>query len=402
MNQDVYMGDCLYILDSIDRESVDLVYVDPPFFTQSVQSLQTHDGKRRFQFPDIWKGNHHYSEFLYQRLKKIHDKLKPTGSLFFHCDKTAAHIVRFILESIFGDRNFQSEIIWSFRRWSNSKRGLLNSHQTILFFSKSSDFRFFPKYIGYSPSTNVDQLMQKRKRDGRNKVIYARGDNGEVIGCGAKKGVPLGDVWEIPFLNPKAKERVGYPTQKPIILLKRIIELSTAPRDIILDPFCGSGTTLVAAQILDRRAIGIDVSAEAVQLTHDRLRTPMESSSELLKRGVDAYRTHDREAAEHLAGVDYSPVHRNKGIDGILRYEVNGRPVLLRVQRHFETQNEATQALTKASNRKGECILVVIGTKSDSPSSRHYPNVIFVKSSSLSLEQSSLCSVLAERCGDLR
>ncbi len=400
MNQNVYVGDCLDVLDSVDRESIDLVYVDPPFFTQSVQRLQTRDGKREFQFLDIWKGNRHYADFLAQRLKKVHDTLKSTGSIFFHCDKAASHIARFILEDVFGEENLQSEIIWSFRRWSNSKRGLLNSHHTIFFFSKGDDFKFFPKYLDYSPSTNVDQLMQKRIRDSRDKVVYARGKDGEVIGSGAKKGVPLGDVWDIPFLNPKARERVGYPTQKPIILLKRIIELTTAPQDIILDPFCGSGTTLVAAQILGRRAIGIDVSSEAVQLTRDRLREPIESTSCLLEKGVDAYKTHDREAAAHLAGVEYSPVQRNKGIDGVLKHEVDGRPVLLRVQRHFETQGQAAEALIKASNGKGECVLVVIGTKAGAPSDQHYPNVLFVKSARLSLEQSSLCAHLAGRRED--
>lgn len=397
MTQNVYVGDCLDVLDSVDRESIDLVYVDPPFFTQSVQRLQTRDGKREFEFLDIWKGDHQYADFLAQRLKKIHDKLRPTGSIFFHCDKAASHIARFILEGVFGEENFQSEIIWSFRRWSNSKRGLLNSHQTIFFFSKGDDFKFFPIYLDYSPSTNVDQLMQKRMRDGRDKVVYAKGKDGEIIGSGAKKGVPLGDVWDIPFLNPKARERVGYPTQKPIILLKRIIELTTTPQDIILDPFCGSGTTLVAAQILGRRAIGIDISSEAIQLTCDRLREPIESTSYLLKKGVDAYKTHDREAAVHLAGVDYSPVHRNKGIDGVLKHEVDGRPVLLRVQRHFETQEQAAEALIRASNGKGECVLVVVGTKAGSLSDQHYSNVLFVKSARLSLEQSSLCADLVGR-----
>ena len=85
---------------------------------------------------------------------------------------------------------------------------------------------------------------------------------------------PLGDVWEIPFLNPKAKERVGYPTQKPVLLLERIIKLTTSPGDVVLDPFCGSGTTLVAAEALGRHPIGIDISSEAIELTRERLRKP--------------------------------------------------------------------------------------------------------------------------------
>ena len=285
MTNSVYIGDCFDVLDTIDRESIDLVYVDPPFFTQSTHCLQTRDGKRNFSFSDVWNDETNYSDYIFNRLTKIRDRLKPTGSIFFHCDKTASHLVRVVLESVFGTENFQSEIIWSFRRWSNAKRGLLNGHQTIYFFSKSASFKFFPQYQSYSPSTNVDQIMQKRERDQRNKTVYARGDGGQIIGSGSKRGVPLGDVWEIPFLNPKAKERTGYPTQKPIILLKRIIELTTVSEDVVLDPFCGSGTTLVAAQELGRNSIGIDTSSEAVQLTQRRLETPIVTNSALLERG---------------------------------------------------------------------------------------------------------------------
>ena len=391
MTEYVHIGDCLNVLDTIDRESVDLVYVDPPFFTQSIHRLQTRDGKKQFSFTDIWSGDHSYSEFILQRLTKVREKLKPTGTVFFHCDKTASHTVRFILESVFGSENFQSEIIWSFRRWSNAKHGLLNSHQTIYFFSKGQGFKFFPMYQGYSPSTNVDQIMQKRERDARNKTVYSRQDSGQVISSGTKRGVPLGDVWEIPYLNPKAKERTGYPTQKPVILLKRIIQLATAPEDVVLDPFCGSGTTLVAAQALGRKAIGIDISPEAVQLTKERLHAPIISESSLLEKGRDAYRTHDRYAAGHLACVDYTPVHRNRGIDGILKQEIGGRPVLLRVQRKGESQDQTAQALIKASKKnKGDCLLVVIATKKDLMPPAKYPNVEFVRSTSLSLGESDM------------
>ncbi|MFM6402275.1 DNA-methyltransferase, partial [Planktothrix sp.] len=104
-----------------------------------------------------------------------------------------------------------------------------------------------------------------------------------------KKGVPLSDVWEIPYLNPKAKERVGYPSQKPILLLERIIELASNPGDLILDPFCGSGTTIMAAKLLNRSAWGIDISPDAVKISKDRLETSIKSESLLLKKGRKAY-----------------------------------------------------------------------------------------------------------------
>lgn len=384
MSEQVFLGDCLDILDKIDRESVDVVYIDPPFFTQTVHRLVTRDGEKSFSFADVWDNDNSYADFIFRRITKVREKLKPTGSIFFHCDKSASHIIRLLLDSVFGEENFRSEIIWYFRRWSNSKRGLLNSHQTIYFYSKGGNFKFFPAYQGYSPSTNVDQIMQKRSRDHRNKSIYARGDNGEVISNGTKKGVPLGDVWEIPFLNPKAKERVGYPTQKPILLIKQIIELTTELGDVVLDPFCGSGTALVAAQLLGRKTIGIDISKEAVELTKSRIKEPIVTQSALMEKGREAYETHDREAAAHLVGIDYTPIQRNKGMDGLLKQEVDGRPVFIRVQRSFETQEEAAAALMKACKNKGDCLRVVVATRHNLIPRQQCNDVVFVRSTCLS------------------
>lgn len=143
------------------------------------------------------------------------------------------------------------------------------------FCTKSEAFTFNTQYTDYSPSTNVDQILQQRERDSDGKSVYRRDENGLPIANGAKQGVPLGDVWDIPYLNPKAKERVGYPTQKPIFLLDRIIEIASNPQDVVLDPFCGSGTTLVAAHPANRRYFGIGVSYDAIQLATDRLNDPM-------------------------------------------------------------------------------------------------------------------------------
>lgn len=387
---DVHVGDCLTVLDrAVAPGSVDLAYLDPPFFTQNRQLLKTRHGDETFEFEDRWDNIASYSNFITDRLVKVRSKLKPTGSVFFHCDRSASHIVRLLLDRTFGTVNFQSEIIWHFRRWSNARQGLLNSHQTIYFYSRGRGFKFNASYEEYSPTTNVDQIMQKRVRDERGKSVYARTAEGTTVTNGAKKGVPLSDVWEIPFLNPKARERVGYPTQKPVILLKRIVELTTQPGDMILDPFCGSGTSLVAAKILDRNAVGIDVSADAVRLTQERLSNPIVTGSSVLAKGRSAYDTHDREAALHLAAIDYVPVQRNRGIDGVLRHEVDGRPVLVRVQRNSETLEEAATAIVRASAGKGECLMVVVVTKDDHDliPMAAIENLRFVKSTQLSLSE---------------
>ena len=382
---ETHVGECLGVLSAMEPESVDLVYVDPPFFTQKTHGLVTHDGSSRFSFKDVWDSDAEYADFLYRRMLRARDLLKASGSLFFHCDKSASHIVRAVLDSVFSPEHFQSEIIWHFKRWSDSKKGLLPTHQTIFFYAKTKDFKFNTIYHGYSPSTNIDQIMQKRVRDERNKSVYARDADGSVVGNGGKKGVPLSDVWELPFLNPKAKERVGYPTQKPVMLMQRIVELVTIVGDVVLDPFCGSGTMLVAANLLDRNAIGIDISPEAIELTERRLADPVVTSSPMLEKGRETYRQHSSEAARHLVGIDYLPMHRNKGIDGLLKQKIDGFPAFIRVQRKGETTGQAVAALRKAAREKGACKLLVIATERDLLETIEVSDVQVIPSTALAL-----------------
>lgn len=360
--QEVHNGDCLEIIRDKDIKNIDLVYLDPPFGTQKEHYLLTRDGTSRFSYSDVWSSKKHYLEFLHNRISLFKQILKPTGSIFFHCDSTSSHIARFILDDVFGEDNFRSEIIWHYKRWTNSQRNLIPAHQTIFFYSKSKDFKFNTKYTEYSETTNVEQILHKRERDWRGKSTYAVDEDGDYIVNGAKKGVPLSDVWEIPYLNPKAKERVGYPTQKPITLLERIIDLASDTNDIILDPFCGSGTTLVAAALCGRNSIGIDISKEACELSEKRLKNPTKTESMVMNLGREKYLPKDTDALKHLTGIDYTVVARNKGIDAILKKEINGRLVFIRVQRENELLGEAITSITKATERKGSCYIVVVKT----------------------------------------
>jgi site-specific DNA-methyltransferase (adenine-specific) len=348
----VLQGDCLDILKDFEDNSVDLIYLDPPFFTNTIQKLKTRDGNKEFSYKDIWKSNEEYAEFLYYRLVELKRVLKETGSIFVHCDKNSTHIVKILLDDIFGLKQFQSEIIWYYKRWSNSRKGLLPSHQTIYFYSKTKDFKFKTIYNNYSETTNIDQILQKRVRDNNGKTVYAKDENGNTISSDSKKGVPLNDVWEIPYLNPKAKERVGYPTQKPILLLERIIEIATDEKDTILDPFCGSGTTLVAGKLKKRDVIGIDISQDAINLTKSRLENPIKSESNLLKKGKESYKNVDILVEKILHDIDYIPVQRNNGIDAILKETYQNSPVLIRIQKEHESIEEALTQLSKAVKTK--------------------------------------------------
>jgi site-specific DNA-methyltransferase (adenine-specific) len=385
MEARVEQGDCRKVLPELAAGSVRLAYLDPPFLTQRVQRLSPRDRSREYSFSDVWSGHEQYGDFLYECLSEVKRVLSDDGSLFFHCDRRAAHVARAILDRVFGADQFNSEIIWQYRRWSNARRALLPAHQTLYLYTKGPEHVFNPIFLEYSPATNVDQLLQRRTRDAHGKAVYERDGSGAVVPAGSKNGVPLGDVWDIPYLNPKARERVGYPTQKPVALLERIVSLASNPGDCVLDPCCGSGTTLVAARLLGRRALGIDTSAAAVELARKRLLAPYKSESRLLEQGREAYRQVDAAALLRLSDLDVVPVQRNRGMDAILREQYRGRPVAVRVQRAGESAEQAAELLERAGRSKlCELMILVLtdGSRSAERSASWPPAVVAIESTS--------------------
>ena len=360
----VYCGDCYELLGHIQSETIDVIYMDPPFFTQETQTLSNKEGVE-YSFADSWENMNEYIEYIKVRLQECKRVLKKTGSIFVHCDRNASHYLKIVLDEIFGVANFQSEIIWTYKRWSNSKKGLLNNHQSIFFYSKTKNFKFNTIYTDYSETTNVDQILQDRIRDEKGKSRYKVDENGRVVMGKAKKGVPLSDVWEIPYLNPKAKERVGYPTQKPIILLEQIIKLVTDENDVVLDPFMGSGTTVVASKLLNRQYLGFDIKKNAVNLTLERLANIIKTDSFLLQKGKKAYQNLDEGCMTIIKSIEAVPVQRNSGIDGFLKEHIDEGAVAIRIQRQDETLSETVDKLLKAIKKKKCSYMVVIRTHCD-------------------------------------
>ena len=356
----VYQGDCLEILQSLPLGSVDMVYLDPPFYSQKRHTLKSRTTHTEYSFDDRWQSLEDYLSFLTERLSVIRNVMKDNATIFFHCDRAASHHIRVMLDRIFGESNFVSEIIWAYRRWSNASKSLLNAHQTIFMYAKSPNYKFNRIMEDYSQTTNLDQILQKRERNQRGKSAYVKDEQGNVVLNGPKQGVPLSDVWQIPFLNPKARERVGYPTQKPILLLEQILAIATDEGDLVLDPFCGSGTTLVAAHLNNRHYIGIDRSHNAVELTQARLKNPIRSDSQLLQQGRSAYDALPSYVKDVLSQLPAKVVQRNTGIDAIYDQFVDGRPVVIRVQREGESLLDAACQLAKAGNRKNAARMFLI------------------------------------------
>jgi site-specific DNA-methyltransferase (adenine-specific) len=227
-------------------------------------------------------------------------------------------------------------------------------------YSKTKKYKFNRIMTEYSPATNIDQILQMRERNNNGVVVYKRDENRKIINCAKKTGVPLRDVWEIPFLNPKAKERVGYPTQKPIELMERIIKISCTEGDIVLDPFCGSGSMGIAAYLNNCKYIGIDISREAIKLCKKRIKEYYVSKSAVTNGDYADFNNLETEIKNLLNNVGAIPVERNKGLDGIISSQEG--MIGIRFQRYNESLSEVIALINKASKEKPISQKIIIKT----------------------------------------
>lgn len=259
------LEDNLPALKNLQVESVDLIYLDPPFFSGRQYNVIWGDKGEKRSFEDRWSGGSEktgmeiYLEWMEERIRAMYRVLKPTGSFYLHCDHHASHYLKILCDKVFGYPNFRNEIVWHYTGGGRGTNYFPRKHDTILFYSKTSEYTFLADEVrvpydatsGYAKN-GITAASGKK---------YMPNPNGKVID----------DVWDMPIINPMSSERVGYPTQKPLALLERVIKASSNPGDIVLDPFCGGGTTLVASESLGRQYIGIDESAAAVNVTYSRL-----------------------------------------------------------------------------------------------------------------------------------
>ncbi len=272
MNQ-LILGDNLEIMRQMPAESVDLIYLDPPFFSNRNYEVIWGDKGEIRSFEDRWSGGiDHYIAWLKERVAEMHRLLKPTGSIYLHCDWHAdAYIRVYILDPIFGEKNFRNQLIWHYRRWTAGKKQFQKMHDNIWFYTKSSKYNFDIPYEPYGDWIKKDYGYIDEETGKRWRWHTVKGNRYKVILEDENKGVKCNDVWQINYLGSTSKERIGYPTQKPEALLERIIKASSNEGDIVLDPFCGGGTTCVVAEKLNRSWLAIDQSVAAVKVTEMRI-----------------------------------------------------------------------------------------------------------------------------------
>jgi len=265
-------GDNLEEVAKLPKESVDLIYIDPPFFSHRKYEIVFGDEAERRSFEDRLEGGvEHFISWLKPRVQAMYEVLKPTGSFYIHCDWHANAHIRIMLDEIFGEENIQNEIIWSYKRWTAVAGRFQRLHDDIYFYTKSSKYKFNTQYEPYGEWLEKDYgYTDERGRRWRWHTV--KGKRYKVYLKDEKQGVKIGDVWLIPPIGSTAKERVGYPTQKPEALLKRIIEASSNKDDVVADFFCGCGTTIAVAQQLGRKWIGIDISPTAIKVIQKRLK----------------------------------------------------------------------------------------------------------------------------------
>ncbi len=329
----IYCGDCLEVLSSFPPESVDLVYVDPPFGSGEDYEIVFKDGVEVRHFKDRWiGGKQSYLDWMRPRIRAIHQVLKQTGSFYLHCDAHLNGYLREMCDIQFHEGNFRNEIVWK-RTSAHTGQGKIRRygavHDTILFYSKGDEYMFNPKYTEYDKEYE-EKFYRCKDPDGRHYMLdnlTATGTNhgesgkpwrgidpskkgnhwkftvsrldelekeGRIWFPAKQGGVPrykryrdevkgrlLQDIWmDVKPVQAHARERRHFPTQKPIPLLKRIISISSNPGDLVLDPMCGCGTTLIAAQELKRSWIGVDISPTACRIMVDWLHSEHVSITE--------------------------------------------------------------------------------------------------------------------------
>lgn len=316
-NRTLFENDNLYVMRGMDSQSVDLIYLDPPFNsnknyaapidskaagaafkdTWTLDDLDNEwHGKLAEAFPALYTAIHaaelthsqsmkSYLIMMAIRLIEMNRILKDTGNICLHCDPTASHYLKLAMDSVFGKDNFLNEVAWTYRKWTNAATHFQKNHDVLLIYASTKGNHTFNKLFDKNApqqakykrgwDTNVveggiRQLIVYNRTKAKSKI--ADGNYDRVVYREGNTKVTLPDHWNIPILNSQAKERTGYPTQKPLVLVERIIKVLSNPGDMVLDPFCGCATAPLAAEKLQRKWIGIEIGNKGIELVKLRFK----------------------------------------------------------------------------------------------------------------------------------
>ena len=349
-DQTIWTGDNLDIMRGMNSASVDLIYLDPPFNSKANYAAPIGSKAAGAAFKDTWtlsdvdaewvnlmeakhpalhrvllaamtNSDKSYLAYMAVRLLEMRRLLKPTGSVYLHCDPTMSHYLKLIMDAVFGRKAFRNEIVWSYHRWTGATRHFQRMHDIIFMFARSEHAKFNQLL---EPHSAKGQHRHKGKN--RTTTILDGGSlSQEYVSDSGMKA--MRDVWEISYLNANAKERVGYPTQKPLALLERVIRAGSDDGEVVLDPFCGCATACIAAEQLHRQWVGIDISPKAAELVQRR----MQDDLGLFYRG--AHRTD----IPHRTDLGKLPAYNSSNNRRTLYGQQEGH--CAGCQTHFEARN---------------------------------------------------------------
>lgn len=358
----LFWGDNLQVMSHLLKEfrgQIDLIYIDPPFDSKADykrkieikgvgKTLSDSSCFEEKQYGDIWT-NDEYLQFMYERFIIMRELLSDTGSIYVHCDWHKMHFLRMLMDDVFGPNNFLNEIVWSYKTGGVSKNTFARKHDTILFYSKSSKYKFNTQYYKsyqakkYNFSERYPELWDEEKQQWYHNAVCR-------------------DVWEDIFVlgtETEISEKTNYPTQKPEALLRRIVLASSNPGDIVFDCFMGSGTTQAVAMKLGRRFIGADINLGAIETTTKRLlavakeledgQTSMESSGDIKYTGIEVYNVNNydffRNPAEArdllISALEIQPFPQSDVWDG----ELDGRMVKIMPVNRIATKADLKELL---------------------------------------------------------
>jgi site-specific DNA-methyltransferase (adenine-specific) len=274
----IEFGDCALLVNAIESP-IHLVYMDPPFFKGETFKLRS----GQIAFEDRWNSMRDFLDYVVSRAVLCFAKLVPGGSLVMHIDPTTSHHIKVALDAALDRKNFANEIIWRYRRWPTPQRAFQRMHDVLLRYVKPGAPPIFRQLYEPLSRSTIATWGDKRQR-----AILRENPSGRhtrrarsSVGHETSPGAAMSDVWDIPIPAAASKERTGYPTQKPEKLLERVIMALTNEGHRVLDPMCGSGTTIAVAARLGREAIGFDASESAVATARARLKRMNDDEREL-------------------------------------------------------------------------------------------------------------------------